>query len=76
MQQAAAQKAPFAAYNPLTLINPITSRNVDLHPLPFSGMDGAIAGAGISLYLGMSLPYAFFDKIHIFNIVTMIVTHC
>ena len=51
--QAAAKGVPFSSYNPLTLTSPVTAQNVDLHPLPFSGIDGAISGSGIALYLGM-----------------------
>ena len=60
MQQAAAQKAPFSTYNPLALMSPIAAQPVDLHPLPFPGMDGAIGGAGIALYLGMYMLYTVF----------------
>jgi hypothetical protein len=51
--QLTASNKPFAAYNPAVLSNPVVSASIDLHPLPFPGMDGAVSGAAIALYLGM-----------------------
>jgi hypothetical protein len=43
----------FSKLNGYALLNPVRQTVVDLHPLPTIGMDGAICGGAVTLYLGM-----------------------
>lgn len=41
----------FKNINPVILSTPVVSQSIDLHPLPFSGIDGAVSGMYIFMFV-------------------------
>ena len=65
LQASAQMKAPFSTWTPSALMSPVTSVNNDLHVLKtYSGVDGAISGSGIALYLGMIVQVIIINAAH------------
>ena len=65
LQAYAQQKTSFAAFTPGAIMSPVASVNSDLHILStYSGVDGAISGSGIALYLGMIVQIMIINAAH------------